>query len=149
LLTLWLGTPQLDTPDFVYARTPAPNEAPGGKVEQTTVPNVSSATVPAPEISVPQPEPVPAVASPVVAPQAVAPQAASANIPPASPKPKEQTPLNFRLSGIFYTSVRPSAIVDGLTVRVGDQVSDATVIAIGPTYVTLESKGRRKTCILR
>ena len=154
LLALWLGTQfQPNTPELVYARTPAPNQVPGDRVEQTTTVKVSAPTVPEPEISLPQPEPIPAVPHPRVvapAPLVAPPPAPVANIPPPSPSHKEQTPLNFRLSGIIYGGVRPSAIVNGLTVGVGGWVSDdATVIDIGPNYVTLEINGHRKTYFLR
>ncbi|MEY2429184.1 MAG: hypothetical protein QOJ40_2069 [Verrucomicrobiota bacterium] len=139
LLALWLGTKlQPNTPEIAYARTPATNEVADGGIAGTTTSKVSSATIPEPEISPPQPEPAPAIA----------PQTAT-NIPPRSLPPKEPVPFNFRLSGIIYGSVSPSAIVNGETVAVGDVVSDATVIAIGRTYVTLEINGQRKTCVLR
>jgi HD-like signal output (HDOD) protein len=155
LLALWLGTqpllntPQLNTPrpqtrELVYARTPAPTEAPGGEVEEATTTDVSPATVPEPEISQPEPEPTPAVT-----PEVVAPQATVTNIPSPSLAPKPLAPPEFRLRGIFYTTVRPLAIVNGETVGVGDRVGDATVIDIGRTHVTLAINGQRKTYSLR
>jgi MSHA biogenesis protein MshK len=63
------------------------------------------------------------------------------------PQPKPQP--KFRLSAIIYTAVRPSAIVNGQTVNLGDYVDGATVVGITPTTVTLELNGHRKTYVLR
>jgi hypothetical protein len=44
-----------------------------------------------------------------------------------------------KLQGILLTATRPSAIVDGKTVFVGDQVSGLRVVAISKNSVTLRS----------
>jgi hypothetical protein len=71
------------------------------------------------------------------------------NIPPSSVVPAHKSQPEFRLNGIIYTSVRPSAIVNGQTVNIGDQVGGATVVSIAPTTVTLQINGQRKTYVLR
>jgi HD-like signal output (HDOD) protein len=71
-------------------------------------------------------------------------QAAVTNLPPATLTPKRTTLSAFRLNGIFYTTNNPSAIVNGETVYVGEQVNGATVIRIGRDDVTLEINGERK-----
>lgn len=53
-------------------------------------------------------------------------------------------PPAFRLNGIFYTATRPSAIVNGKTVFVGEQVNGAKVVSIGRDEVTLETSGETK-----
>jgi hypothetical protein len=63
-------------------------------------------------------------------------------------QPQNPAPV-FRVNGIIYTRVRPSAIVNGLTVNVGDRVNGATVVGIGRTAVTLQLNGQRKTYELR
>ena len=160
LLALWLWPqPNLDDAVPVYARTidssPAPAVAsatsalevvPAAAPQGTPASVVSEAatttsapSLPEPPISQPAPEPVPAIASP----------AAVTHASPASVPPKESARPDFRLSGIIYTVVSPSAIVNGETVYVGDQVNGATVLSIHQTDVTLQVKGLRKTYTLR
>lgn len=167
LLALRLGNQsELNSPEPVSARSPAPAEAdatvplmPSPGIAPATVPQATpavavsdeapetkasvptvapSATLPKPAPSVPVPEPAPAIA----------PHATVASVPPSSPAPKAPAPPEFRLSGIFYTVLSPSAIVNGETVNVGDQVNGATVISIGRTAVVLQVNGKRKTYVL-
>jgi hypothetical protein len=70
------------------------------------------------------------------------------NVPPAPLPPKQNLQPEFRLNGIIYTRPRPSAILNGKTVFVGDRVGGATVISIGQTEVTLQVNGRRRTYTL-
>ncbi len=69
-------------------------------------------------------DPAPAVAPPVVSAQPMAPPA-----PPAA------APL--RLQAIFYTPPRPSAIISGQTVHVGDTLRELQVVAIGSASALL------------
>jgi len=55
----------------------------------------------------------------------------------------------FRLNGIFYSVTKPSAIINGKAVCVGDVVSGATVISVGRSAVVLEVDGERKTLSIR
>jgi hypothetical protein len=55
---------------------------------------------------------------------------------------------DFRVTGIIY-SARPSAIINGEMVNVGDRVEGATVVSIGRTSVTMQFNGRRKAYDLR
>ena len=160
LLALWLQTqPNLDDSLLVYARTPSASQAPAAVASTPspeTIPTASpqatpvtalsgaasatsASSVPSEAISQPAPEPTPAVVS----------QTAVTNVPPAGLPPKESPQPDFRLNGIFYTVTRPSAILNGTTVRVGDVVNGATVIDIGRSYVTLVINGQPKTCALR
>jgi HD-like signal output (HDOD) protein len=155
LLVLWFKTqPELNQPQPVYARTAAPYEAPAvaspiPSPETAPEPQVKAAVavsqappVPAPSETVPKPAaPLPA-AEPAVA---TALSATIANVPSPSVAPKP----DFRLNGIFYNAVQPSAIVNGTTVNIGDQVNGATVVAIERTKVTLLINGQRKTYELR
>jgi hypothetical protein len=45
----------------------------------------------------------------------------------------------MRLSAVFYNAKRPSAIVNGATVFIGDHVGDWSVSAISPRSVTVQS----------
>jgi hypothetical protein len=53
-----------------------------------------------------------------------------------------------KLQGILLTATRPSAIVDGKTVFVGDQVSGLRVVAISKDSVTLQSETETKVLSL-
>ena len=159
LLALWLRTqanPDESAP--IYARTPVTIEAPA-IVSPTVPPETRPAAVPqvtpAPTVSEPAPAtnnvaaPEPAVSKPAPEPTpAIVSQPTVTNVPPPSLPPKESPLPDFRLNGIIYTA-RPSAIVNGVTVYVGDQVDGATVISIRPTDVTLQINGLRKTYPLR
>jgi hypothetical protein len=162
LLALWLNTqPELNEIEPVYARTsayhqqqavpaptPSPEIAPAAAPEETpiatvaneapTAPGTTSANVTNTAASLPAPQET--VAS--------APKTAVTNLPPAAAVPQEKAQPDFRLNGIIY-SVRPSAIINGETVSVGDQVGGATVVTIGRTTVTLQINGQRKTCQLK
>ncbi len=61
----------------------------------------------------------------------------------------ENTAPEFRLNGIIYTAARPSAIVNGQTVHVGDQVNGSVVLGIGVDRVIMLSNGQLKTYSLR
>jgi HD-like signal output (HDOD) protein len=161
LLALWLRTePTVDQSAPIYARTPVIRQTPA--VETSTSPKE---TVPAAE---PQVTPVAAVSEPAEATNAPAvaqstqpaisesePEPAPAPVivshETAAPIPTPSAPPvpEFRLSGIFYTPPRPSAILNGETVYVGDQVNGARVVSIDQTAVTLQLEGRRKTLTLR
>ena len=65
------------------------------------------------------------------------------------PSPSVAAKPEFRLSGIFYSSAQPAAIVNGQTVNVGDEVNGAIVVSIERTIVTLQINGQRKTYRLR
>ncbi len=160
LLALWLRTqPSLDESTPIYARTPVTSQSdeivsstqpleavPATTPEVTPTTPVSDAasttnasSVPNVQASQATPEPTPAMVS----------HATAANVPPPGLTPKESAPPEFRLTGIIYAIDRPSAILNGKTVYVGDQLRGATVISIGPSDVALEIQGRRRTCTLR
>src|SRR5207244_674714 len=102
----------------VVSPTPAPEAAPAAAPEVEPAmavpeeePNALTASKPA--ISVPGPEPTRAIAA----------QATVPNVPPPSLASKKQALPDFRLNGIIYTVLHPSAIVNGATVYAGDQVN--------------------------
>lgn len=62
--------------------------------------------------------------------------------PVASPFQKSATAATnqtFRLQGIFYNSTKPSAVINGNTVFVGDKVAEWSVTAISNQTVTLQN----------
>ena len=58
----------------------------------------------------------------------------------AVPEPPKPAPL--RLQGIFFHPKRPSAIISGKTVFIGDKVGDLRVVAIEPDGATLVGAGQ-------
>lgn len=90
--------------------------------------NAAAAPAPAPAVvasaTPPAAKPVPL---PATAPKPAAPAPAPVVNPPAAP----------RLQGIFYSPTAPSAIVDGQTVRPGDQLLSYRVVEITKLSVTL------------
>ena len=161
LLALWMNTqPDFNQTEPVYARTraaqqeqavatsmppetapvPAPQEVPAAAiVEEPPGLPATSVTETNTTISPPAPEPT----------TAGAPAAVVAHVPSPSVAPPQKAQPEFRLQGIIYTSVRPSAMVNGQTVNVGDQIDGATVVAIGRTTVILQINGQRKTYQLK
>ena len=151
LLALYLRfQPAADDSADVYARmpvthraravvssSPAPEPVSAGAPETQDSPEVASnanaSSIPEPTAPQPQPETTPA---PVAQ-------------PTASLPPKESPAPEFRLNGIIYSLGRPSAIVNGKTVFVGEQLNGATVVSISQTAVTLQIDGRRRTYNLR
>ena len=127
---------------------PAPATA--ASPAQTVQPKASppSATTPPASTTPPAVAHMPTVAT---APASAVPvatiPAAVTNVPSPGAAPQPTQP-EFRLNGIIYTT-RPSAIVNGQMVKIGDQVDGATIVAIGRTTVTLQVNGQRKTCALR
>ena len=165
VLALWLRTQDdFNTPELVYARiprsgqestvfstpsssdysaAPAPQEAPVASVaEQLPAPPAPAVGVNGAEPSAPAREST-AAAPPAAAPTPAPPSSVVTNIAPPVAAVPEKAP-EFRLSGIIYTSVRPTAIVNGKSVTIGDQVNGALVIGIGPATVTLRINGQRR-----
>jgi HD-like signal output (HDOD) protein len=163
VLVFWLGR----QPAPVYARTPAPVQAPV-VVSSTPRPEPAAAPAPAPDTTTtaaataaatetPEefwttnfttvPEPASSRPEPHPGQPPVAPPAAVATVPAPSVSAKPQP--DFRVSGVIYTKARPSAIVNGEAVCVGDYINGALVIGIGRTNVILGINGQRKSYIVR
>jgi putative nucleotidyltransferase with HDIG domain len=165
LLALWLDT-RPDEPVRALTPTPtraavvmspAPTREPAPAAVSDAEPEIAvseeelamavSEEEPATDLAT-DPDPAPALPESVPT-VATAPQVTVTNAPPPTLAPKEQPQPVFRINGIIYTVRRPSAIVNGQTVYVGDWVSGATVVSIDRTQVTLQLNGQRKTCVLR
>ena len=56
---------------------------------------------------------------------------------------------DFRLQGILYRKSKPSALINGQTVFVGDNISGGHVVAIDSQSATLEISGQQKVLKLR
>ena len=55
----------------------------------------------------------------------------------------------YKLNGIIYTVPKPSAIMNGAIVHVGDKLNGATVVSIRPNEVRLQIKGKLTTFALK
>jgi len=154
LVGVWFRTQSgLDDGEQVYARTPMQQLAPA-VVASTPAPQ----TIPAPQpevstnVAVAEPAasapPSETLTKPTALPEAAVPAVTNAvgtNLVAATVPPQPKPLPEFKLNGIIYATTRPSAIVNGRTVAVGDQVNGATVIGIGPSTVTLRINGQRRT----
>jgi HD-like signal output (HDOD) protein len=170
LVTLWLTSRAgSDAPDPVQARarheapsaaSPPPVPEPAAVVgEAVEPPPVNPVETPAAETpAVAQQAPATLVAEPVrgATPQSTVrsgpppggtPPAITTSVTPPGVEAKKPT-TQFRINGIFYTVSRPMAIVNGVTVSVGEKVDGATVVSIGPSRVTLRTDGELKTLAL-
>jgi HD-like signal output (HDOD) protein/ActR/RegA family two-component response regulator len=151
LLVFWFMLEQNSKrSELVYARTQPAQAAPVAPAPAPEIAPVAP-TEPAPSLPVPKPAvaTAPAETAPAeTVPETTTPAATATNdpLPSVATQPK---PPGFRLNGIIYGTARPSAMVNGKTVYVGDQVDGATVVAIGPDIVTLLVDGQRKTYKLR
>ena len=62
---------------------------------------------------------------------------------PAQRQRKPETPLpSLRVEGLWWEAQQPRAIINGEVYQIGDQVSGATITAIGRDGVTFEFDGR-------
>jgi HD-like signal output (HDOD) protein len=152
--------PEFNQTEAVYARTPSSHEASTpapAPFEVELIPWATAQAVPAADVSKEFARPAaPVVASkdPPAPPKQSDPKVAATVSPATNPPVVTAAPTvkarpEYRLNGIIYSSARPSAIVNGKTVGVGEQVNDATILEIGPTTVTLRVKGERKTLELQ
>ncbi|HZQ46384.1 MAG TPA: hypothetical protein VFC07_05185, partial [Verrucomicrobiae bacterium] len=67
----------------------------------------------------------------------------------AKPVPQTMAFSDLKLQGIFFSTVHPSAIINGKMVHPMDRVADAVVLEIGPSSVTLLYQNHRKTLVLK
>jgi HD superfamily phosphohydrolase YqeK len=150
---IWFGTqPALKQNDPVYARTtvpqPTPTVAPTATPEAVPAPSVAAAPA-ASEEPVAQPTPTELVSTPAAVEPTPEPEPTVAVSAPAVIVPAPKSEPEFRINGIFYNTVHPSAIVNGKTVGLRDKVDGATVVGIGRSTVLLEINGQTKTCELK
>lgn len=61
----------------------------------------------------------------------------------------DPTPVTFQLQGIFYRRTRASALIDGETVFVGDEIQGVKVVSIDRTSVRLLRRGQTIVLKLR
>lgn len=127
----------------VSAQTAAVAEQPAATPAAATSPITAPAPKPAPS-----PQPPPAAAVPGAgltigtgATNIAAPANETNAAPAAAPAPE---PPPLKLQGIVYNPSRPSAMINGRTVFIGERVRDFRVVAITSTSVTLSANGQSK-----
>jgi hypothetical protein len=143
-----------------------PALAPSSSEPQTSVspnapavpepPAVAAPAQPA-EPSTPAPEPLATSPARVVAtppsptvPAEPQPRAAKAEEKPAAPPEPAPPPFpTLKLQGIFYSRTKPSTLINGQTLFVGEEVEGARVKAIEALKVVVEFNGQTRTLSLR
>jgi hypothetical protein len=63
--------------------------------------------------------------------------AATATNPPAVVEPPPPAPPPLKLQGVVFNPKRPSALISGRTLFIGDRIRDFRVVAISPNSATL------------
>lgn len=139
-------------------RAPVPSAAPSAPTPTTSAPSVAPA---APPLS-PAEAPVGssggdiAQAAPRSAPTNDPPADAVVESPPADAPADEPPPAPpapafpaLKLQGIFYSRTKPSALINGRTLFLGDQVEGAVVKRIDALRVEVEFNGQSRTLSLR
>lgn len=91
----------------------------------------------------------PAVSSPAPAVVAEPPAAVQTSVAasPASQTPVVTAPPSFpafKLQAIYYRMKGPTVVIDGRTLRMGDRISEARVLAIERMRVEMEWRGERR-----
>jgi len=149
---LWgrFGTGLTETPPTVHAKPATPQTVPDLPANGATTPALNhdvrpgDPMPPTPQEPSKAPELVAATPVPEPTPHAELVQPA---VEPAQPAPPAFPEL--KLQGIFLTAKNPSAIINGKTLHANETIKGARVLEIGPSNVTIEFQGERKTFNLR
>jgi HD-like signal output (HDOD) protein len=131
------SAPAVSANEMPAASTPAIPVAERGPAQVSSSQQASTASEAPSTNSLPIPKPQPEATAASTAP------AVSTNtlnqVRPENPQPE------FHLNGIIYTAAHPSAMVNGQTLAVGDEINGATVLSISRDKVTLSVNGQHKT----
>ena len=115
---------------------------------RSTIKFVSAKTESAQAVNTPPPRPpapsVPAVENRVAAPLAPIPMAQenAATNPVVAAEPSPPKPAPLRLQAIVFNPARPSAMISGRTLFVGDKLGEFRVLRISPESATLVGAGQ-------
>lgn len=144
------------------APSPSPTDAsPGAPPVLAPPPTPAPLTAPTPTAQIPPVTPAPAPATAAAAvhrfPSATpgdqaAPQPDTAAVgeqPGAPPAPAPPSFPTLKLQGIYYSRTKPSALINGHTLFVGDELEGARVMAIEALKVVVEFGGDTRTLSLR
>ena len=137
----------------VQARTTPPN-APATTPVVPTVPETTPAKGVVPT-NIPATAPVPQLlheqSAPAIPPERTASNSLAISATtieaPATPSQPPAKPV-FRLQGIVFHPTRPSAVINGKTVFVGDKIADKRVFAIDVDTVTVAGSGETNVLTL-
>lgn len=129
----WKGFASKTTATKVESPTVNPPVASTSRVVEVKAPVASTNVIVAP------------VAVATNAPAVVAESTATNVPPPIEPSPVAAAPA-LKLQGIFYRSISPGALINGISVTTGEKVFGARVLKIDRQEVTLERDG--KTIVL-
>ena len=89
----------------------------------------------------------PAIAGSRASPAPISPPVANTNAAVATGETPPQ-PEPLKLQAIFFTPGRPSVMIGGKTLFVGDRVGEFRILAITPNSATLEGAGQKKVLSL-
>ena len=133
---LWLSSKPQNEPIPVRAKTLQEPPAVAPSVQNTApAPIPEEKVAPATEM-LPSPQTAVAEANTI---------GTNAPVQTASPEPPPKVGFDsIKLQGVFYNSKSPSAIINGETVKPGEQINGVKVVSIGPSSVILSYGGTRK-----
>src|ERR1051326_49343 len=139
---------KLQTQAVADARPVAPAEPAARPASSEASPSQKPAdpvaTAPSAPASTATPTPAPASAA---APVSAAPANATTNVPAATEAPAPK-PAPLKLQAIVYNPTRPSAMIGGRTLFVGDKLGELRVVAIDQESATLAGAGQTQVLTL-
>ncbi|MBI2929162.1 MAG: hypothetical protein HYY24_26150 [Verrucomicrobia bacterium] len=141
----------------VAAQTPPAEPKPAPPPSVAPTPAVAPSAPPQPNVSAPAPtvEVTPAPVAQISPPPAAQPIIVKEEVPPAppplAPPPPPAKPAfpALKLQGIFFSRTKPSALISGQTLFLGDAIEGARVKAIEADKVIVEFQGESRTLNLR
>lgn len=143
---------QTPPPSTMPPRPASPSSPESAAVAVPASANPGATAAPAPTESKPATAPSPTVTTALPASKSGVPTTngpAAARVATNAPLPEaahQATPL--KLQGILHHPTRPSAVINGKLLFVGERVADWRVIAIDPESVTLAGDGRTNVLTL-
>jgi len=148
LLCAWIFVRRGAEPKLVAAKPRASGSESAARAAQSESEKAAPEPAAPEQVAVVGTQPTPKPSAIPTAPQSdsgshAASPGAVASVPAATdviiPQPE---PLKFRLEAIIFNPKRPSAMIGGRTVFIGDRVSDYRVVSITQTTATLIGAGR-------
>jgi hypothetical protein len=136
----------------VVAQTPPVEPKPAPPPSVAPTPAVAPSAPPQPNASAPAPavEVTPAPAAQISSPPVAQPIIVKEEVPPAPPPPPAKPAFPaLKLQGIFFSRTKPSALISGQTLFLGDAIEGARVKAIEADKVIVEFQGESRTLNLR
>ena len=63
--------------------------------------------------------------------------------------PTAPEPVELKLQAIMFSGIQSSAIINGKTLRLGEEIEGARVLKITPEQVTLDRGGKQELLVIR